>query len=141
MAAEDAVKTAIDELSNALSVKSIIGEPIEMEDKIIIPVTKIGMGFGAGTNQRAENKSIGGIAGGAGGGGGIFPVAVVIIFKGIKGPEGIRVIPLTSPSANTELAGSMTKIASTVLSKLNIKKEANENKLQGTSHAAKVKIK
>lgn len=121
MAAEDAVKTAIDELSKALSVNSIIGEPIEVGDKIILPVTKMGMGFCAETNHETEEKGTGGIDGGAGGGGGIFPVAVVIIFKGIKGPEGIRVMPLTSQSGNTELAESVTKIASSLLSKLSIK--------------------
>jgi uncharacterized spore protein YtfJ len=139
MAADGAAKATIDELSKALSVKSIIGEPIEMDDKIILPVTKIGIGFGTGVDQ--EVGGIGGMAGKAGGGGGISPVAVVVIFKGIKGPEGIRVIPLVAPSAHAGLAESMTHIASIVLSRLNSKKEAGEGHPQHTSHEPKMEIK
>jgi uncharacterized spore protein YtfJ len=144
MAANDAAKTAIDELSKALSVKSIIGEPIEMDDKIILPITKMGIGLGAGVDL--EVKGIGGMTGKAGGGGGISPVAVVVIFKGIEGPEGIRVIPLVEPSAHAGLAESMTHIASTFLSRLNTNKEAGEGAGEGhhpprhTSQAARVKI-
>ncbi len=135
MAPDDAVKAAIDELSKVLSIKSIIGEPIEMEDKIILPVTKIGVGFGTGIGHGVEDKSAGGIAGSAGGGGGIFPVAVVVIFKGIEGPEGIRVMPLGAPSEYIGLAESMTQIASTVISKLTPDKEISKNK-HGVSYTS-----
>jgi uncharacterized spore protein YtfJ len=138
MADDDAAKTAINELSKALSVRSIIGEPIEMDDMIILPITKMGIGLGAGVDL--EVKGIGGMNGKAGGGGGISPVAVVVIFKGIKGPEGVRVIPLAAPSDNAGLAESMTHIASTVLSRLNANKEAGEVRSQHMSHASKVKI-
>ncbi len=135
MASEDAVKAAIDELSKTLSIKSIIGEPIEMEDKIILPVTKMGIGFGTGISRGVEEKSAGGITGSAGGGGGIFPVAVVVIFKGIKGPEGIRVIPLGKPSEYIGLAESMTQVASTVISKIPSNTPSN-----APSNATRIKI-
>ncbi|VVB72933.1 Sporulation protein YtfJ (Spore_YtfJ) [uncultured archaeon] len=97
MPAEDAIKTAIDELLKSLSTSNIAGEPIELEDKFIIPIAKMGMGFGAGECRRGSEpeKSPGG---GAGGGVGVFPVAVVVVFKGIPGPEGVKVIPLSLPA-------------------------------------------
>ena len=94
MSAEEADKFTVDDLEKAISAMSIVGEPIEMEDKIIIPIAKMGMGFGAKVGPGIKDTVKGGIAGGAGGGAGVFPVAVLIIFKGVTGPKGIKVVPL-----------------------------------------------
>jgi uncharacterized spore protein YtfJ len=44
----DAIRATVDELLKVLSARNIIGEPMDLEDKIIIPITKMGMGFGTG---------------------------------------------------------------------------------------------
>lgn len=119
MAAEDAIKATVDELLKVMSAKNIIGEPIETEDKIIIPLTKMGMGFGAGI--AGEDKG----SGGAGGGGGVFPVAVVIVFKGVTGPEGVKIVPLAAPSPLTE---PLASIAHIFMEKLIGRKEGGEKK-------------
>ena len=93
----DAIKATLDERFEALS-SQLICEPIELEDKIIIPITKMGMGFGTDIGQTgldAGKESPAGCK--AGGGVGVSPVAVVIVFKGILGPEGVKVVPLSSP--------------------------------------------
>ena len=125
MAAEDAIKATIDELLKALSAKNIIGEPIEMEDKIIIPITKMGMGFGTGIGHGSEDASKGGVAGGACGGVGVFPVAVVIVFKGVAGSEGVKVVPLAAPSPLTE---PVSNIAHMLMERLVSRKESREKK-------------
>jgi uncharacterized spore protein YtfJ len=134
MAAEDAIKATVDELLKALSAKNIIGEPIETEDKILIPITKMGMGFGTGISHGTEEAHRGEIAGGAGGGVGVFPVAVVAIFKGVAGSDGIKVIPLTVPSP---LAESMVQIANTVMDKLSSRREGAE---KGTMQSPKINV-
>jgi uncharacterized spore protein YtfJ len=93
----DAKKATLDELFEALSAQ-LIGEPIELEDKIIIPITKMGMGFGTNIGRTGPDvsKEVRERYG-AGGGVGVFPVAVVIVFKGIFGPEGVKVVPLLPP--------------------------------------------
>ncbi|MEI8003883.1 MAG: spore germination protein GerW family protein, partial [Methanothrix sp.] len=94
------VDAILDELLDALSAQSIICEPIEMDDKFIIPITKMGMGFGTNINmgQRGLDASHESLAKcSAGGGVGFFPVAVVVVFKGISGPEGVKVVPLSPP--------------------------------------------
>ncbi len=131
MATEDAIKTTVDELLKALSANNIIGEPIETEDKILIPITKMGMGFGTGKGQGTEEMDKGGIAGGAVG---VFPVAVVIIFKGVTGSEGVKVIPLAAPSPLTE---SMVHIANTVMERLTNRREGGEKR---PAHAATINI-
>ena len=138
MAADDAVKAAMDELYKSLSIDRIIGEPIEMGDKVILPITKMGIVFGTGLHHEARDNCE---EGRAGGGGGIFPVAVIIIFKGIKGPEGIRIVPLTMPSAQFGLAESLGQIVSAAISRLNVSEKTSENKPSDIPHAAEVEIK
>ena len=122
MSAEDEVHiltTAVDELKKLLEPKSIIGEHIELEDKTLIPMTKIGAAFGSGTGggkgkagekQSAEGEGTGM---GAGGGGGLAPVALIVVFKGIPGPDGIKVISLEKESsiskAITDVMPSVTE--------------------------------
>ena len=135
MAAEDAVKATVDELIKALSANNVIGQPIDMEDKMIIPVTKMGMGFGTGLSHSKEEKYADGIAGGAGGGVGVFPVALVIIFKGINGPGGVQVVPLIQPSA---VAESMAQIVSAIMTKFAAQKESST--MADVSHDNKIII-
>lgn len=93
----DAKKATLDELFEALSAQ-LIGKPIELEDKIIIPITKMGLGFGTNIGRTGPDASEEVRERyGAGGGVGLFPVAVVIVFKGISGPEGVKVVPLSPP--------------------------------------------
>jgi uncharacterized spore protein YtfJ len=115
MAAEDTIKATVDELLKAIPAKNIVGDPIETEDKVIIPITKMGMGFGTGTGSGTDEKGTGNAAGGAGGGVGIFPVAVVIVFKGVSGPDGVQVVPLGAPNP---LADSVARVAHTFLERL-----------------------
>lgn len=93
------IKTTVDELLKVLATENVIGETIETEDKLLIPVTKFGMAFGAGSGEGQGPANQGGGKGsGAGGGAGIEPIAMVVVFKGVKGPEGVRVMHLTPPN-------------------------------------------
>jgi uncharacterized spore protein YtfJ len=132
MTAEDNIKATIDELQKVLSANNIIGTPIEMEDKIIVPITKMGMGFGTGSSQCGDNKA-GGTSGGAGGGVGVFPVAVVIVSKGVAGHEGVKVVPLGTPKVaplgtSNFLSESLGDIASVLMERFSKKKESSEEK-------------
>ena len=42
------IKTTVEELRKLINVDNVIGTPIETEDKVLIPVIKMGVGFGAG---------------------------------------------------------------------------------------------
>ncbi len=104
MTGTDAIRATVDELLAVLSARNIAGEPIEMEDKVIIPITKMGMGFGTGQGKEAGGGETIKIE--AGGGVGVIPVAIVVVLKGIPGEEGVKVIPLSGPSpANQPLSG------------------------------------
>lgn len=93
------IKTTVDELLKVLATENVIGEVIETEDKMLIPVTKFGMAFGAGSGEGKGPGSQGdGKGSAAGGGAGIEPIAMIVVFKGIAGADGVRILHLTPPN-------------------------------------------
>ena len=94
------IKTTVEELQKLINVDNVIGEPIETEDKILIPVVKMGFGFGGGQNILGKE---GGDAAGAGAG--VEPVSMVLIPKKGNDAEGVRVLDLSKGGeANTALS-------------------------------------
>jgi uncharacterized spore protein YtfJ len=90
---ESYIKALVEELSNVISTESVIGEPIIQEDKVLIPVTKLGFAIGSGSGK-SSGKEAGGEGTGGGGGGGVEPIALIAVFKNIPGPEGVQVLQI-----------------------------------------------
>ena len=88
---EDLVKTTLGEIEKVLSTRTVVGEPITIEGRTLIPLISVGFGFGAGGGEgKGEAKQKGeGVGGGTGGGAGVKPIAIVIIDKG-----GVRIEPI-----------------------------------------------
>ena len=74
------IKITVEELHKLINVDNVIGTPIETEDKILIPVIKMGVGFGVGENMIGGEGSDA-----AGAGAGVEPISMVMIPK--KGSE------------------------------------------------------
>jgi len=85
----DMMKETASELERILASKNVMGAPVDIADRVVIPVARFGFGFGAGGGQ---GKMGGGEGGGAGGG--LDPVALIIVHKEMSGPEGIQVLSL-----------------------------------------------
>jgi uncharacterized spore protein YtfJ len=121
---EDTIKVLVEELKRLIETSKMIGAPIEYEDKIIIPVTKIGFAFGAGGGE-GKGKGSKDVEGegkgtGAGAGAGAGPVAAIVVFKGISGPDGIKVLQLEGLSGGSiakSIAEGITSVAGIVTSK------------------------
>lgn len=98
----DMVKTTVDELLKVLATDNVIGETMEIGNKVIIPITKVGLMFGTGAG-------IGTMEGqkGSGGGAGIEPQSVLVIFKDIEGPEGVQILSVAG-------MGPLSKIATDI---------------------------
>lgn len=84
---EKLLRTAIEEIERILSTKSVVGEPITIEDNSIIPLVSIGFGFGAamGMGKKPDSSKGEGAGGGTAGGGGIKPIGIIVIGK-----DGVR---------------------------------------------------
>ena len=121
MSVDEVLKASMSELQKLLSANNILGEPVGVEDKTLIPVAGFGFGYGSGGGKGKEDKGEGA---GSGGGGGVSPVALIIVYKGVKGPEGVQVLPLKKPSPIAEaISESMPQIIEAIKTKAGERKK------------------
>ena len=104
----DPIKTTVEEIRKVLNIENVVGETIETDDKLLIPITRMGMGFGAGMGEGRGSDDMSGGAAGAGGAAGIEPIAVIVVFKGVSGPEGVKVMSLKAPDPLTRAIGEIS---------------------------------
>ena len=104
MASEDMLKGTAFELEKILAARNIMGPPVDLGDKAVIPVARFGFGFGAGGSSGEKG---GGEGGGAGGG--IEPIALVVVHKGVKGAEGIQVLSLRKESPVAQVIEALSE--------------------------------
>jgi len=99
------LKTITGEMQKSLSARTVVGDPITVEGRTIVPLVSLGMGFGAGSGAGKEQDSP---VGGGGGGLGLKPVAVIIIDH-----QGARVERLKEPKHTLveHLAEALPRIA------------------------------
>ena len=106
------IKTTVEELQKLINVDNVIGEPIDTEDKILIPVVKMGFGFGGGQNILGKE---GGDAAGAGAG--VEPVSMVLIPKKGNDAEGVRVLDLSKGGEANKALSDLGLIVSDLVKK------------------------
>lgn len=93
MKMDDVIKTTVDELLKVLATDNVIGETMEVGDKVIIPITKVGLAFASGSGMGSMGSQKGAGAG-AGGGASLEALSVIVVFKDVKGPEGIQILSI-----------------------------------------------
>ncbi len=74
-----AIKEILGQMKNIAETNTVVGEPVKMGDKVIIPITQVSLGFGVGghsTSKESEN-----FMGGSGGGISIVPVGFIVSDK------------------------------------------------------------
>ncbi|WP_432644595.1 GerW family sporulation protein [Methanobrevibacter sp.] len=114
------IKTTVEELRKLINIENVVGQPIETEDKLLIPVMRMGVGFGVGENILGTEK---GDASGAGAG--VEPVSMVIIPKKGNDAEGIRVLNLSKGNQTNKALSDLGLLISDLL-KTHIKKDDDE---------------
>lgn len=72
------LKDIVGELKNIATSQTVVGDPITVGEKTVVPVVKISLGFGAGGGQ-GEKGEHSGFGGGGGGAAKIEPSAFIII--------------------------------------------------------------
>ena len=104
------IKTTVEELHKLINIDNVIGKPIETEDKLLIPVMRLGVGFGGGENVFGKEGS-----GAAGGGAGMEPVSMVLIPKKGNTAEGVRVLDLTKGSNTNKAVSDLSLMISDLI--------------------------
>ncbi len=64
---ENLAKTTLEEIEKVLTTRTVVGEPITVGDKTLIPLISIGFGFGAGGGSgkgeaKQKGEGTGGVA-------------------------------------------------------------------------------
>ena len=77
--AEQLIKSILDELKAIAKTETIVGDPITVGDRTIIPVCKITLGFGAGGGTGGAKDKGEGLGSGGGGGVCVHPAAFIVI--------------------------------------------------------------
>ena len=106
----DNIKTTVEELHKIINIDNVIGKPIETEDKILIPVMRMGVGFGAGENLIGNEGS-----GASGAGAGLEPTCMVMIPKKGSGAEGVRVLSLSKSNQTNKALSDLSLIIADLL--------------------------
>ncbi|MGZ7049451.1 MAG: GerW family sporulation protein [Methanobacterium sp.] len=137
----DPIKTTVEEIRKVLNIENVIGEPVETDEFLMIPVTRMGMGFGAGMGEGKGQDDMSAGGAGAGGAAGIEPIAMVVVHKGVKGPEGVKVMSLKAPDPLTRAIGEISNAAVEIMnqgSKMMMEKgKKKEAKIEGKKGEAK----
>ncbi|MDR2544356.1 MAG: sporulation protein [Methanobrevibacter sp.] len=124
---ENVIKDSIEELKNLIQTNNFVGDPIETEDKLIIPFMKVGFGF-AGINGNGKNSNREGF----GFGGGIEPVSIVIINKNPESSDLVQVLSLseidTTGKIITDLGLVLTDLIKEILSNMSSHNGSEVNK-------------
>ena len=82
------LKGVVGQLKEVARSETIIGEPVTVGEKTVIPIVKISFGFGAGGGQGDDQKRSG-FGGGGGGGARIEPAAFIIMDK-----DDVKLLPV-----------------------------------------------
>jgi uncharacterized spore protein YtfJ len=122
----DPINSTLEGLLKVLNMDNVIGEPIESEGRILIPVTRIGMGFGAGQGQDSPVKGYQGL--GAGGGAAVEPIAFVVVNKNGEGSDEIEVISLKSQEPLNTAISEISELALEFLNEWRERQKKNEEK-------------
>ena len=75
------VKAIMEQIKETVRSETVVGEPVQAEDSVIIPISKVSFGFGVGGGDKDEGAGKGS-GSGAGCGATIEPVAFVVVSKG-----------------------------------------------------------
>jgi uncharacterized spore protein YtfJ len=76
---KETLSAIMGELKAIASTKTVVGDPLTLDDKMVVPVSRIMVGFGVGGGEGEDVKKRGGFAGGGAGGARIDPIGFIII--------------------------------------------------------------
>ena len=98
---------SVEELRKLISIENVVGKPIDAGDQFLIPVMRMGVGFGACENILGNdgNDTVGA-------GAGVEPVSMVIIPKNAKSGEGVKVVNLTKGTETNKALSDLGLIVS-----------------------------
>lgn len=123
MSVENMIRTVMQEFKELAQTETIVGKPIVAQDTVIVPVSKISFGFGAGGGKGSKDDG----GGGTGGGGSVEPVGFIVISNGKA-----QLIPMKESEMSI---GKLLAFAPDVIKKIKEFKEKRDQDKEESSEA------
>jgi uncharacterized spore protein YtfJ len=95
----------VGQLKEIARTESIVGEPITVGNKTLVPIVRISVGFGAGGGEGSDDKDRSGFGGGGAGGARVEPAAFIVIDE-----TGISLLPAKPGTIDTLIDAIPTAI-------------------------------
>ena len=139
MSLEDTIETTLSQIQKVMGANSIVGDAITTKDKVIIPISKVALGFGVGTadNRSSSETNLGG----AGGGGSIDPVAFLVVTDDVEGPSGVQLVPVTQGTSLDDMLAGAGKILFDIIGSTTSSKNKSSASKKSTVENIKTKVK
>ena len=118
---ENEIKSIVEQLHKMINIENFVGKSVDTENATLIPVMRTGLGFGSGSNV-ANNKDTNALAAAAG----VEPVSMVVILKGVEGPEGVRVLNLSKGNDLNKALSDLTPVITEVIKEFIPKDETED---------------
>ena len=121
---EKIMETALSRIKSMIDTSIVVGEKIETTDgQVIIPISKVSVGFVAGGGEYNQNQDTTPFAGGSGAGFSVSPIGFAVFSKGKINLTKIE------PNENLEkLIESIPEVAKIIAQKLSNPKQENNPK-------------
>ena len=123
---ETIVRTTMGEIEKLLNARTVVGDPILVDGRTLIPLISVGFGFGAGSGSgkmSAKEAQEGG-GGGTGGGAGIRPIAVIV-----SDADGVRIETIKGGMASA-LERMGEKVLPTLMQKMGVQQQSQQQSQQ-----------
>jgi len=104
---KESMEVIVSHLENMIKTKTIVGDPINVDNTTIIPVMTASFGFGTGIGEGTEPGKSVGKGGGGGAGAKVSPSALIVIRDGE-----VNVYNLGQKGTLEKLAGMIPEIVS-----------------------------
>lgn len=82
LSAKDTLGILLKQMEGFINTKTVVGEPVHIDDTIILPLVDVSFGVGAGANEKDKEKKDSSSAGVGGLGAKISPSAVLVVKDG-----------------------------------------------------------
>lgn len=111
---KDTLEVLFNEMENFVSTKTVVGEPIHIQDTIILPLVDVTFGVGAGASDKEKASS----SGGGGLGAKVTPSAVLVIQD-----NNIRLVSVKSQNSLNKIIDMAPDLMSKFTTELKSKKK------------------
>ncbi|MCX7836169.1 MAG: spore germination protein GerW family protein [bacterium] len=120
---KEILETLLDKITAIAATKTVVGEPVIVGNRVIVPVVKVSIGVGAGSGEGKNPKgseSSSSSGSGAGAGVSIMPIAFMVMDD-----KNVHLFG-TKPNVLDNLTAKLPDLISSVLDKIPFKKEKSE---------------